>query len=367
MFKAVIPFENEKGIVLVKGIPFGDHNQRDVHGQYFSQRTNFLSHILPLPPVFHFHGAKSGSLTDPVAETLSREQRSDGVYYKVRLFLDGVKDSVRQKANELWEAAKSGDLYASSGAVEATIKIAETGEILQWLVGELSLINNNNNRERPANFHATVIPLKADLDVVETGEVKIDQINFIYPDDDREPHPTEDKLSPPEEPHKTSDMERIKMDEETKKLIADLQKQAMEAQATLATLQTELQETRSSLTEKDSKIAQLQNTISAKSAEVAMTGHTALVDNWISDGKITPAQRDKALDLLSYAYQADTTTKSENARFVESVKGFIEAAPALPAYGTPSGIFTNTDSTFNHPGGGVDPSNIERMKRYQQI
>lgn len=394
MFKATVPDLNDEGIILVRGVPFGGPTERDIHGQFFSNRTNFLAHLLPLPPLFHFHGAKSGSLAEPVGETLAREQRRDGVYYRAKLAIDSTIDSVRQKAIQLWEAAKAGQLFASSGAVEATIKVADNGEILQWLVGELSLIDIRNNRENPASFHATVVPIKADLTAVETGDTTVDSLiihgdttelndnqptdNFfnelgsrmglLYADQDRlqermsllfqQMRGTENIIST-----RSADMpdENDAILDRMQDQMAQMQTQMTELSTQNATLQTEIQA-------RDDRITELQGQVSAKSAEVAMGLHAGLVETWIKDGKVTPAEKNHVLEVLSFAYQADMSTKGD-VGFVNAVKRWVDARPTNPVFGSPSQVYTNLNGggAVEGPGGAIDPVNIARLKRYAEI
>lgn len=415
MFKAIVPNSNEKGTILVRGVPFGSPDNRDVHGQFFSDKTNFLSHILPLPPVFHFHGAKTGSLAEPVGETLSREQKSDGVWYHVKLNLESTIDNVKVKANELWKAAKAGKLFASSGAVEATIKLAENGEILQWLVGDLSLINSDTPREFPANFHAIAVPVKADLTDVETGDLTLDTLNIHSTKSDDEAGETTENNSDNAEvttvmesvsayveniyhsirdhyPDNTAlrelmlngyrtmfgvelnpDIIRSNKMADDNNALAQLQQQVADLTTQLAVvpqLQGQVTQLTTDLTTRDGQISQLQGIVSTKSAEVAMGTHAGMVDQWINEGRITPAEREKVLEVLSFAFQADASVKGDIG-FVNSIKAWVEARPINPAVGSPATVYNNMGNlnggAVNGPGGGIDQANVDRLKRYAEI
>lgn len=384
MFKALVPDPTDQGVILVRGVPFGSPQNKDMHGQYFTQNTNFLSHILPLPPVFHFHGAKSGSLADQIGETLGREQRQDGIWYRAKLHLDSTTEAVKTKANELWKAAKAGKLFGSSGAVEATIKLADSGEILQWLVGELSLLDATNSRETPASFHATVVPVKAaGLEGIEVGNVTLDQLNINDAEsdfDDGKAHQDDSGLQKlmlnafrktfGVEP---ADLRSLKMSDKDSDLLVQLQKQVADLTTQLAVvpqLQTQVTELSGQLQTRDTTIGELQSVISTKSAEVALTSHAAMVDAWIKEGKITPAERDNVIEVLSFAFQADTSTKGD-VGFVKSIKGWIEARPANAIVGDPATVYSNVGQLNGgaaaEVGGGINPDNIKLMKRFSEI
>lgn len=377
MFKAVIPEQNNEGVVMVKGIPFGDSNNRDIHNQFFTPQTNFLSHILPLPPVFHFHGAKTGSLSEEIGETISREQRDDGVWYKVKLFLNSQTEAVSTKASELWEAAKTGTLFGSSGAVEATIKVDdESGEILQWFVGELSLVDGK--RQFPANFHATAIPVKANLEGVETGNVSISQLNFEEGGSNQDQYVDfENRLLEVVEKalnvRAKTEEGVTDMSEEAKTqadLIAQMQHQMAQMQQQVQELTASNTNLQSNIENRDAQISELQGVISTKSAEVAISSHVALVDSWINEGKITPAEKEAVLEVMSFAYQADATVKGD-VGFVDAIKKWVGIRPANPVLGEPASIYNNSSSNLNGGiqgnGGGIDQRNIDRLKRYAEV
>lgn len=161
------------GIINVLGVPFyGPDNGRDVHGQYFSPNTNFMEGVIPNPPVFYYHGSKTGSIPFMVGDITKSWRDDRGIWYKIKLFMgddipDGIKSlgekavsAIKTHAQRLYEAAISNNLYASSGAVPASIIVDDDGQILQWLIGELSLIDYDPSENRkPANFYASALPV----------------------------------------------------------------------------------------------------------------------------------------------------------------------------------------------------------------
>lgn len=414
MFKAVL--SDEVGIIKVRGVPFGGPNKKDAHGQWFSDRTNFLPHILPYPPVFHFHGSKTGSMAKEVGSTLSREQLPDGVWYKIKLAINHADEAIRTKAAELWEAAKAGKLYASSGAVEATIITDPSGEILQWLVGEISLLNTDKPQERPASFHAIAAPVSVKMDNIDTGNLTLGDLDIIG---DEESDNSNSSTTPPQLPpggetefdevidltsitgHISTYIENIyhsirnlfpgddrvknvmldtynemfdsplspnilrsnvKMEVNDKDTLELLQRQMAETAAQVATLQQ-------TIATKDATIADLQSQVSTKSAQVEMSRHESLVDAWIKEGKLTPAERPFALDLLSLSFKADIAAKAQGDNsLVEILKKWISAKSVTPIL-NPAGVYTNLNGNgiINTPGGEIDPRNVERLKRYADL
>ena len=133
---------------------------------------------------------------------------------------------------------------------------------------------------------------------------------------------------------------------------------------------TELNRMKTDIEERNATIGQLQNIVSTKSAEAAMGGHVTMVEAWVNEGRITPAEKEAVLDVLSHAYRADSTTKGDTG-FVSSVQKWVEARAVNPILSTPAAAYNNVGSlnggVANGLGGSVDPTNIERLKRYAEI
>lgn len=142
----------------------GPNNGRDTDGQYFSPRTHFHEDQIPNPPAVYYHGydkdasgkAVPMGLPEWIGRAVKRWTDSRGVWYRI------VLNSANQYAKRVWEAAKRGVARASSGVVLASHRVDEnTGEILSWLNGEISLFETDSGK-RPANSYAVALPaLKA--------------------------------------------------------------------------------------------------------------------------------------------------------------------------------------------------------------
>lgn len=154
--KAVQP-QAQPGVLDVLIAPFwGPNNGRDAHGQYFTPDTEFMHDVIPTPPVFFYHGAEMGEAPTPIGKSADRWVDDLGVWQTVML------DMAEPTARRTWQASLAGNAYASTGVVPASLMLnAQTGEIEQWLIGEISLMVLSDGQE-PANTYAIALPrLKA--------------------------------------------------------------------------------------------------------------------------------------------------------------------------------------------------------------
>lgn len=147
---------DDEWVLEVLGNPYGGpHDGRDVDGEYFSQRTKFHADRFALPPVVYYHGmdetGRPAGSPQYIGRTVSREERADGVWYRVLL------DKASEFARRVWEAAKRGAARASSGSAAHLVRRNEDGEIIEWPVVELSVFDADGQRQ-PANAYAVALP-----------------------------------------------------------------------------------------------------------------------------------------------------------------------------------------------------------------
>lgn len=150
--KAITPATDDGDWVLdVLGAPYGGpYNGKDADGDAFDAETNFWLDRIGKRPVIHYHGATQKS-PEIIGQELGYEQRADGVWFRVLL------DKANEAAGRIWQAAKQGLARASSGAIQHLIRKDEAGRVLEWPIGELSLLDAGAG-ERPANPYAVAMP-----------------------------------------------------------------------------------------------------------------------------------------------------------------------------------------------------------------
>lgn len=149
--------EHIPGLIDVLGAPFYGpkaSGKKDSYKTFFSPKTNFHREQLPLPPVVYRHGYMRNEGIEFPGKALKRWTDSRGEWFKVQL------DLATERGKNLWRAAQAKRLYSSTGVVPASYFIDdETGEIVSWLIGELTLIDVDLlNGVVPSNFYATAQP-----------------------------------------------------------------------------------------------------------------------------------------------------------------------------------------------------------------
>lgn len=145
----------------VLGVPFGGPMKgKDVEGQYFSQNTNTHHEIYPEIPVYYYHGYDSNlnPQGDPViiGKATYVKQDAQGHWYDV------VLDKTKEFAERVWKAANTKPLpkaKASSGTIAHIMRVDKSsGEITNWPVVEMTLMDGRPGRFNAANSYAVAMP-----------------------------------------------------------------------------------------------------------------------------------------------------------------------------------------------------------------
>lgn len=142
----------------VLGAPFGSPEDLDKDGEYFSKRTDFALETGDTRPVMYMHGlAPNGKkMTNPdvLGRAVASEPDDQGLWF------DTTLDVTKPLGKRLWDKAEQGLVRASTGAVAHLFRKAGDGEILKWVIGELSLLDVGLGRH-PANDKAVAVALKS--------------------------------------------------------------------------------------------------------------------------------------------------------------------------------------------------------------
>ena len=141
----------------VLGVPFGGPDGgKDLEGEWFSKNTKLYLDQYPTPLIAYYHGY--GPDRKPMGEPVfighpkgNPTIKADGVWWRV------ILDKADQYAKRIMDAAKRGAARASSGSIAQFVRVAASGEILNWPVVEISLIDEEGERQA-ANPYAVALP-----------------------------------------------------------------------------------------------------------------------------------------------------------------------------------------------------------------
>lgn len=143
-------YTDENGNEMVAGylIRITDNTQRDLHGEYFSTKTNFKldSHPVVGEPVLFNHGHDAFFGVDAIGKVTKAELRltpdEDGERgLWIEAHITDVERYVNyiEPLNERMKSEHGRSMGWSSGAFPVSVKISPDGEILEWAVNEASL------------------------------------------------------------------------------------------------------------------------------------------------------------------------------------------------------------------------------------
>ena len=142
----------------VRAIPFDD---KDADGQWFDADTDIMSEHFNAPVPTYYHGIDQPKPV-VIGKTARIEKRSDGWWARV------VLDKAQALAQKVWEAAKNGTAYASSGSIRHLARLQQNGQmtaydkripgrIAVWPFAELAIFDTPPG-QRPASWRAVAYP-----------------------------------------------------------------------------------------------------------------------------------------------------------------------------------------------------------------
>jgi 2'-5' RNA ligase len=151
----------------VLGVPFGGPDGgKDSDGQFFSARTNIHRESYPTIPAVYYHGLSPEGRPMGEPEIIGKAQYlrvgQEGHWWHV------ILDKSSEFAKRIWDSAQKGTARASSGTIDYLARLLVNGvkrmydklvagEIINWPVAELSLIDADGKRQ-PANNYAVALP-----------------------------------------------------------------------------------------------------------------------------------------------------------------------------------------------------------------
>ena len=138
----------------VLGAPYGGPvGGKDYQGDSFSDRTDFMLDIGDERPVLYYHGdnpdGRPEMKPDVIGKARAIRRDDKGLWFEVAL------DKTKRFASRVMDAARDNVARASTGTVNYLVRRSADGELLQWPIAELSLLDAVGGR-MPANPYATV-------------------------------------------------------------------------------------------------------------------------------------------------------------------------------------------------------------------
>lgn len=324
------------GYLDILGAPYGGYlDGKDIHGTFFSPNTDFLEDMIPMPGLFYWHGTMTKSDLDRYGEIVHRWKDEEGVWFRVKL------DLGTDIGKRLWDAAKAGKCFASTGVVPASYsKDAETGEIKSWLIGDLTLIDENPEQGRvPANYYAIAKPLAKHLLMTVVPEDKRELFENVFLTDTEESERREELIEDNDVTDEVINGENSIMKKDLMKLRAYLNA-ALGYISTLADgmegddespdvsdVLGKCAECQGKDIDEQAKTALLEmnKTVLRLEAEIAGKDHASWVNQQIEAGKVQPSEKEQLLKTLSDAHLSGV------GELVKSVMSMVEARNPMNA------------------------------------
>ena len=320
-----------EGYLDILAAPFGGPlNGKDVTGAYFDASTDFLEDMIPLPGLFYWHGNLTKSEIARYGEIIHRWKDQLGVWFRVKL------DLATETGKRLWDAARDGKAFASTGVVPASFDMDKaTGLIKSWLIGDLTLIDEDLSAGRvPANYYAIARPSLQELarTVVPDEKREIFESVFLTEGEVERPAVELDDSSTEDtegaSPKGARNMKRdlMRMKAHLGALTALITTMADSAEGEAGDVETLLdgcEECKGKSLDEQTKtlIAQMNKTILDLKAQLAASEHAAWINAQVLAGKVQPDEKEQLVKTLGTAF---STGVSE---MVKTVMDMVEARP----------------------------------------
>lgn len=128
-------------------ITWGDEDQRDIEGDYFTKGTDLWLDVYQNQPAMFDHASGVRIPDDPAldeeGQEMPRRYKLGHIVKAVKddlgLWVEGVVEAHNEWVEGVWHLIDKGALYFSSGSVPHLIKRTSGGEIKSWPVIEISM------------------------------------------------------------------------------------------------------------------------------------------------------------------------------------------------------------------------------------
>lgn len=131
--KTAIKALNDEGLVGGYLVAFGSPDQRDLHGEYFTSKTNFALDLYEQRPALYHHGLDGTVRAERAGVIKSLKVDDWGVWAEAQL------DMHKEYVQAVLQLVKKGVLGWSSGSLPHLVEVTDSGEIKAWPIIEGSL------------------------------------------------------------------------------------------------------------------------------------------------------------------------------------------------------------------------------------
>ena len=140
----IIEVRKAEWLLKVLGIPFSDNKNKDIHSEYFSEKTEIGMEVGDARPVFYFHGDNPDGIPEAAPEVIGRATLAKKD--KRGWWFDVILNRSSKYAKRIINAAADGLARASTGTAGYLKRWAMDGEITLWPVAELTLVDKGEGR-----------------------------------------------------------------------------------------------------------------------------------------------------------------------------------------------------------------------------
>jgi HK97 family phage major capsid protein len=152
-------------------VVFGNRDNRDAYGEYFTADTQYNLDWYATRPVLYQHGLGEAGVT-AIGVITSITPDAHGLYAEAVLDINHEDPSIREWARRAYDDVLRGSMYWSSGSMNYTVDVADDGWITCWPIAEGSLTPKPAEQSGRTAVSALREAVKHHLEVSATATAK---------------------------------------------------------------------------------------------------------------------------------------------------------------------------------------------------
>jgi hypothetical protein len=167
-------------------VVFGNPEQRDSYGEYFTSRCDFGLEQYKNQPVLVHHGQNDQKVCSVgIIDTLRMD--AHGVYAEAQLDINHEDPAIRRYARMAYDQVVSGKLFWSSGSAGHLVRSTDDGEITQWWIVEGSLTPKPAEQSGRTQVSILRAAMKSLIEETPNPEDSADTLRLVEPTPAKEP------------------------------------------------------------------------------------------------------------------------------------------------------------------------------------